>query len=130
MASTDNQELRNLLLEAAKKNKFDVDVLQEKETKLKNIMREYQMDSNQSQSLEIIGVREWILQGPQLAKFPSEIFFHITSFVVGLSKEDTEKVFEAINKKLFFDSLVGILGNYKQLGLFSTEKYFRRAASS
>lgn len=130
MAFTEDEELRKLLAERAKKNddSLDIDVLQAKATRLNNIMREYQLGFNQAQSLTIQGTRAWLLQGPWLVKngvFTPEIYYYITSFIIGPSIQDTNKVLEAVSKKLFSDSVINISSRFV-LGFFSEEKYFKK----
>ena len=76
-----------------------------------------------------LSIDVWILQGPQLViegVFSAEIFIHITSFIAGLSNNDTiifytsERCYKS--EMLFINSKEKISNNFK-LGLFSISEY-------
>lgn len=69
-------------------------------TKLNRIMREYQINFTQAQTLEIPGVREFILQGRQqgtnLGTLPPDLYFMQLANMTGLSTDDAKGLYQAV----------------------------------
>lgn len=101
---------------------------------LNKIMQHYEIDFEQAQSLkrEKMGGLVLLLQVNQVSVrhidfvFPFHIYLNIASFVMGLSHSNTLKLFEAVHKKLFFESKRMINKERKSnytLGIFAEEQY-------
>jgi hypothetical protein len=95
--------------------KVNVNFVILKSAKLRKIMHDYQISFDAALALTTPGVREWILQCKQLqmnrplledtktlvAGLPSELYYQITFIVVGLSRQETEKLLTAVHRTLF-----------------------------
>jgi hypothetical protein len=75
--------------------------------KLHHFHTEYSMlNRNQTKALSVVGMRYWLLQGPQLVRenlLISDVFFKISSFVLNCSFKDAQEIYSAVHLKLFSD---------------------------
>lgn len=124
LVQIDNDELRKLIINKYTDDSTIRDKLQLFYKKWNNITGKYNLSLPVAASLQVTGARAWFLQGHQLVNqaFPYEIFFHISTYIVGLSLDDTKKVFSAINKQLFEDLNHDHLEKYL-VGELSQEQY-------
>ncbi|WP_155823755.1 hypothetical protein [Legionella shakespearei] len=131
LSFTDNPKLRGMIFEGYKRSHPDTDdILLRKATKLSNFMRQQSVDFELAPQLLAItpSMKIWLLQGTQLVqskKLPSELFFLITAFMLGLSTSQTEKIIETTHERLFSSCAEKIAGHLK-LGLFSMKQYVER----
>lgn len=122
------------------------------------IMNEYHLTYEQTQAMyaqikgKPQGVRTWLLQGMQVAiplppkknedgedeveevnnplpLFPKELYLHISTFVLGLSLDDTKNVLQGVHANLFENVVKHHAGKFTQ-GLFGTPKYFAETANA
>lgn len=124
LAYTDDQALRIAIVENAKRNFFDTDLLLKEAARLNHVINEYQVSFKKAKSLNIKGARAWLLQGPELVrerKLPKEIFLEIASLVTDLPTKDTERLHADVNKQLFKSSMKSIDAQFKD-GFFSPKK--------
>lgn len=127
LASTDDLQLQDLLIEEAKNKikSLDAALLREKANRLHRIMEEYKCSFDQAKALSIKGASAWLLQGPVLVSedvIAKDIFFEISSFLMSLSTQDVKKMLAAVNEKLFIHSKADSLNKYKMC-FFSREEY-------
>lgn len=122
------------------------------------IMSEYHLNYEQAQAMYAQikgrpqGVRTWLLQGMQVARplppkkneddedeveevknpLPllfKELYLHISTYVLGLSLDDTKKVLQGVHANLFENVVKHRAGKFTQ-GLFGMPKYFAETATA
>lgn len=118
MSLTDNEELRTLLAnEANKKIKsLDIPSLLIEARKLNRLIVENNLTFEQAKGYVKSAANNWLFQGQQLVRegqFPAEIYFHILSFVLGLSESDTQCVFVTANRRLQSNIVVNTLSLFQ-----------------
>lgn len=130
-AYIEDKFVREHLIETAKQNinSLDTKSLFEKATRLNRIMNDYQLTFKQAKALTVKGARTWLLQGQALVRigvFPKDIFFEIGSSLMGVSNEDVNKIFSAVNEKLFHDLAKNHLNQFSRF--FSPIQYRKEEA--
>jgi hypothetical protein len=108
-----NEDLRTLIINKAKEENINLNIeaLQSQAIRTEKIMHAYKLDYAQARSLTIPHAREWLLQGHQLIKsrrIIEEIYWNISSFLLGLSQYNSKIVFQAVHEKWF----QGIVSNF------------------
>lgn len=99
LSEIDTEEAR---LDLDKKNYLSSNILNTA-AKLNELMRKHGLNFNQANEYMLAAANIWLLQGQRLitAIFPPELYLLITTFVIGLSEAETQKILTALNDRIF-----------------------------
>lgn len=129
MSYTDDKTLRKALIRRLDPS-GQLDGLYHKATHLNRLINEYKVNFEQANRSQSLSTKIWFLQGQQLVKTDrliKDIYFHIGSLLTGLSAKETKKIFDLINKDLYFQAMESSMQKYK-LSIFSRENYLQTHA--
>lgn len=94
----EDKELRDLLIAEAKKELVPIskEPFNKNLTRINLLMKEHQFDYKKARAWLQTNIHFWFLQGIQLVsngQIPLEMFIYLSSFLTGLSTEETNKLF-------------------------------------
>jgi hypothetical protein len=102
---SDYARLKQALIQKAEELLYaeEVDELDVKISETVNLMQNKHLSFDHAQCCFRDDTNTWLLHGTQLSrakKLPSELYFHISSFLIGGSKNDAKNVFMVANERL------------------------------